>query len=614
MAFSLEEAPIKAERHIAPLSKVEDESKVEVLSETTTSSPIADDSKSPSTVIPENEIKFEEVEPSLSGPVLFSDNDEKAEEEGDRNPKIVFIERLMGLHLSAPLRKPDESDSSVPETEPNSGSSFNSFNNPIDKMNAKWASRLRKFSIPLQSSTDSQPPLPLAQHQNPMLRYAAAAMLSRLVAAAARAQMEAQSREALTNQINRNGKDKDDDTEEEVVPVIVATMRDERPQEPRSLAHMYGRPMPRESMSKSYATPFTTHQHQRQIPAMSSMPQRAFISLPPPQAAHIASREPLSNQRRSETNVQPVVMLALPLQSLESRQSPMSIQIAQSLEQALLNHNQRTQMPFYPTVPYPLPFVRSNYQSASSYAVPVHVPVPVPMNYPSQYYQRSVYQYPAHQAMPAYSHVRPVIEVPVEVPVPYHVPFQVPVSVKANQASDNDLASSERDHIVLLYDAEANHDENDDLETAPSESRLFHTPAGSPKGSLFLNRPLPSIMSPHKMKLWKEFVGAKHAAQPGVRFIPVAVPTQQDEPSQPQENNFGQSSVPQPLPLPPQQSPQQLPQQPQTQPQPQPQLQLQPQQQQPQQPSPPQEVPREERASESEPQPTFFVLAEQEEH
>lgn len=120
------------------------------------------------------------------------------------------------------------------------------------------------------------------------------------------------------------------------------------------------------------------------------------------------------------------------------------------------------------------------------------------------------------------------------------------------------------------------------------------------------------------MKLWKEFVGAKHAAQPGVRFIPVAVPTQQDEPSQPQENNFGQSSVPQPLPLPPQQSPQQLPQQPQTQPQPQPQLQLQPQlqpqQQQPQQPSPPQEVPREERASESEPQPTFFVLAEQEEH
>jgi hypothetical protein len=56
------------------------------------------------------------------------------------------------------------------------------FRNPFDKVNGKWASRMRKFSIPLMQQQQSQPEPP-----NPLLRYAAAAMMTRLLAAAARA-------------------------------------------------------------------------------------------------------------------------------------------------------------------------------------------------------------------------------------------------------------------------------------------------------------------------------------------------------------------------------------------------------------------------------------------
>ena len=530
MAFSIEEAASKAEKHSVPLNGDSSELKnKEVIAESTTSLPLLDDPKTSSTVIPENEFKFEEIQPSLTNSELINNNDEKLEE-GDGNPRIVFIERLMGLHLSAPFRNSQESNSNISEFDgPLVSPPIDAFNQPSDKMNAKWATRMRKFSIPLQP--ENQVPLQIPQQPNPMLRYAAAAMLSRLVAAAAKAQMEAQIRESVTNQINETGKDKDEDVEEEVVPVIVATMKDEKSQVPRSLLHMYGRPVLRESKP----IPFTSHQHQRQIPAMSSMPQRAFVNVP--QVRQVPLREPSPIQRRTGSDPQPfLVMLALPVQPAESRHSPVNIQLPHNPDQSFVNQNQPTHMPFYPTVPYPVPYIKPNHKNTVSYAVPVHVPVPV--NYPFQYHHRPVYQFPAQRPIGAYSQVQPVIEVPVEVPVPYHVPIQVPISVKVNQIPDNELTASDRDQIVLLYQGG-----NEDLDSASSENKLTHAPVGSQKGSFFLNHPMPSIMSPHKMKLWKEYVSEKHAAQPRVRFIPIAVATQTEEASQFHENNFGQPPV-----------------------------------------------------------------------
>lgn len=61
-------------------------------------------------------------------------NDED-KNETDKKPRIVFIERLMGLHVSAPLRQNEaQSGNDEKETE----SEALGPKNPLDKLNAKW--------------------------------------------------------------------------------------------------------------------------------------------------------------------------------------------------------------------------------------------------------------------------------------------------------------------------------------------------------------------------------------------------------------------------------------------------------------------------------------------
>jgi hypothetical protein len=126
-----------------------------------------------------------------------------------------------------------------------------------------------------------------------------------------------------------------------------------------------------------------------------------------------------------------------------------------------------------------------------------------------------------------------VIEIPIEIPIPVHVP--VPVSYQGGQqqsptGADHDASASEAAEQVAIvyYDPEnsAGGDEGqegvDHYEPHTSESHE-NAYAMPPKGFQFMSRPLPDIQSATKLKLWREYVGAKHAAQPGVRYIPVSV-------------------------------------------------------------------------------------------
>lgn len=71
-----------------------------------------------------------------------SNDEEDRGETGDRNPRIVFIERLMGLHVSAPIRQADGQQGSAEEKEPLAESGPNNGpKNPLDKLNAKWVSK-----------------------------------------------------------------------------------------------------------------------------------------------------------------------------------------------------------------------------------------------------------------------------------------------------------------------------------------------------------------------------------------------------------------------------------------------------------------------------------------
>lgn len=272
---------------------------------------------------------------------------------------------------------------------------------------------MRKFSIPLPPTSvgDNQPPQgPLGEQPNPMLRYAAAAMMSRLVAAAARAQMEAQAQDAINHhQINsREGKDKDEESEDETVPVIVASIQDDRaggnggngmPLGQHGMAPMYGRPMtPRGGpMMRGMGNimPFHEHQGMSNVArhAMPSMPQRAYVAPPPPppppaalQGSPVQARSSIMAQRRSSQPV--LVMLALPVgpgSTSESRQSTVSqMQFAPIMSQrSAASHG-----PFYPSVPYTYPV------PGASYAVPIQMPVPMPT------YQRQVlYHYPVQADM-----------------------------------------------------------------------------------------------------------------------------------------------------------------------------------------------------------------------
>lgn len=615
----------------------------------------------------------------LSSALSGSDDEEKGDS-GDRNPRIVFIERLMGLHLSAPLRSASGSEgsslfslnnndadkdssesgsasSSVPAASVNGSSTGSSTvngkdkdkegKNPLDKMNAKWASRMRKFTIPISSSPtnpdyDSSDPInPLSEAgPNPMLRYAAAAMMSRLIAAAARAQMEAQARDAMTNTliVRAEGKDKDEESDEETVPVIVATMRDERMAGPGRLQGlpqppMYGRPMPTGRASSLIRSPLTPQQtnslpsfahhapphHLHHHPLASarslagglpSMNHRTYMSsssIPhgPTSASQISGSTqrgplgPMTIQRRggssgssaagSNPNVQPVlVMLAVPVNSGENGRSSMNgpSNSANYPGYHASPYGRSHVGPFYPTVPYSVPYMRPSYSPApqAAYTVPVHVPVPVSYGPaqapPANYYpaQRPIYHYPVQRSMAtAYSHPRPVIEVPVD--VPYHVPVQVPVTMRASVAahphhvppphppppphhasgmayhphpgfvhpispSDQDPSGSDQDHIVLLYDAEIHNGEGgpgssaDDMDNSASDgSRSSSGPTfiiSRPPTSSSPSSGSQSMVSPNKMKLFRELIAAKQAAaasQPGVRFIPITVGSQEDQAS-----------------------------------------------------------------------------------
>lgn len=171
---------------------------------------------------------------------------------------------------------------------------------------------------------------------------------------------------------------------------------------------------------------------------------------------------------------------------------------------------------------------------------------------------------------------RPVVEVPVEVPVPYHIPITVPVAMRpsGNQVvyghhhGDNDASSSDHDQIVLLYDAELHHT-NDDLESSSSDVAGYQHRSNP---FTTVTRPLPSLISANKMKFWREFAASKHVQPAEQRFIPVAI-------SAPNDADNEQSSV-----------------------------------HFPSGPSPIVEKRAEQLSAESGHQPAFIVLAEQDEH
>jgi len=239
--------------------------------------------------------------------LLANNDDDKSLENGDDsiNHKLVFIERLMGLHLSAPSS--DESKGDEPKKEQDMDLDVSS---PFDKVNAKWASRMRQFSVPLVQEQGMQQQTSGPEQTNPLLRYAAAAMMTRLLAAAARA----------NHQSPIMGKDKDDNNEndEDTVPVLLATMRSNEEGGPiggmRGISgSMYGRPMPRPQLR----SPMVNYQLAQQARMVShSAPQRTFSSPPG------IMRPSLSSSMN--TPMQPVViMLAhVPMQQSESRMGP----------------------------------------------------------------------------------------------------------------------------------------------------------------------------------------------------------------------------------------------------------------------------------------------------
>lgn len=77
------------------------------------------------------------ISPTLLG------NDDEDKNDADKKPRIVFIERLMGLHVSAPLR---QNDGQPAADEKESESEILGPKNPLDNLNAKWVSRNQKWS------------------------------------------------------------------------------------------------------------------------------------------------------------------------------------------------------------------------------------------------------------------------------------------------------------------------------------------------------------------------------------------------------------------------------------------------------------------------------------
>jgi hypothetical protein len=531
MAFSLEDsASLNSESRIGSVPGEGSQSTPESTSEspvTTTFLPSTEETPVTVTVLPEdNDKKLDESDQNNDQNPTFviasndEEEDNKSSENGDEktNPRLVFIERLMGMHFSAPLngQQPDKEreENSALENGPQLP-----FKNPFDKVNGKWASRMRKFSIPLMQQQQSQPEPP-----NPLLRYAAAAMMTRLLAAAARAHENGP----------MMGKDKDDDSDDETVPVLLATMRSnepEREQFGRPMPPMYGRPMPRPAMMRPPMRPPIKYIQPQARMASSNVPQRVFATHMMPQ------RSPL--MQRPLPPYQPVlVMLAhvpMPVQMAESRMG------VSHVAPNPYYGSQQHSMPIYPQVPYALPMGFHPMQRPimpMEAQTPVHVPVHIPV----ASYNRPVYHAPyqtgpyQRQSVPS----RPIIEIPIEIPIPVHVP----IPVQHHNDVDHDTSASDAEQVAIVYfDPEGNDGPNDhevsdhsEPQTSESNENVYRVGSGQ-KGYPFLSRPLPDTQSATKMKLWREYVGAKQASNPGVRYIPVAVA---NDDSQSQAGHYSQ--------------------------------------------------------------------------
>ena len=565
MSFPLDDV-IQSKSEKSILMGVPGESAAVVLTETTTSSSgsaasaaneavnneSVDGETGPTTTA--SSAKESDKDMPAEGAILIgSDEEDKSLDENDQ--RIVFIERLMGLHLTSP------NESQGPENMSNTnGETTND-----QRKRSKWESRTQR----LPSASDNSPDSMRSQmdvQPHPMLRYAAAAMMSRLIAAAARAQMESQAREAAM--LRGGAKDKDDDVEEESVPVLLASLRSNDPSEgmrnmrssASSATHMYGRP----SLPRSARGPLggptqrmSSVQHQRFVPPPTSQNHPLLQQLQALQVLSALQRM----QRQRETVMSPesrpgekgspaLVMVAIPIQSQESRQ-----QAQQVYPQAYMQPQYRSYYPYaapYATYPSYRPIAHP--APSQSYAMPIHAVPPPPSHYayrPSPYSHAATY--PTHaltrsQALhPAYSQVRPVIEVPVEVPIPYHVP--VPVAAYPAQTlhahgphalpihgdvsrGDADNSASDSDQIVLFYDAELQNDNensdnsgnsNDDLQSSASEHRIMHTMSGKSHSFLSSGHQLPMNPSQTKLKLFREAMNQKYAARPGVRYLPTGI-------------------------------------------------------------------------------------------
>ena len=542
------------------------------------------------------------------------DSDSASNKSNNDDQRIVFIERLMGLHLNA---SPSEEVPSAPHTDDDEESRGN---------RVKWSSSSRVRKFPGSEIGEGIP--------HPMLRYAAAAMMSRLIAAAARAQMEAQAREqammmrSLMSE-RTSGKDKDDmsEAEEESVPVLLASLRSERTVSPMS---MYGRPAmsSRNSrgpldigMPSSRSRMMMMSSNGIQSPAFHPLLQHlqtlqaltAIQRLQHSQSVRggrsrdsidrLGSEGIMMIERASSgpSDRPAMVMLAIPMgersESLMSGQQklfyPPSPVRSYDPYSAYRPMSHSYPMHAYPSYqPYHVAYPPPMHPSAS-YGYPVHHAPPMSRSghypHPHSYHPHSYAAphmtfaathsrgvHPHHQSQ-SYHQGRPVIEVPIEVPVPVHVPVPVPYPshevsgplsaqtayhglpahtvvgaaaavaagrVAGEEHSSNDNAPSDSDQIVLFYDADAqnenegphnagnngqNHqDSGDDLQSSASEHKMF---AASKAHAFLSSHPMVSGSNPsiNKMKLFREMMSQKHASQPGIRYLPVAVQSEVEQ-------------------------------------------------------------------------------------
>jgi len=618
---------------------------------TTTSAPILvvpddkDDKAEKESVTTSNNQAINETGSPAEGTITItaSSSSSSDDEEKEDDQRIVFIERLMGLHLAAgPLGAGEEKESE-------------SSSDKEEGKRVRWSSTSRVVkkvpptiseSIIMSGPADNDQPIP-----HPMLRYAAAAMMSRLIAAAARAQMEAQAREAIMMGGSRpSGKDKDDDIDEESVPVLLASLRPSASEEmpathrgyhghhDRRDRHMYGRPSFHHGIRNSRGPLDLDFPPPPSRMMMGGSGLGRSILPPGPmgqgpvnpmihqlQALQILSAIQRMRQREemraspSEMRSGPaLVMLAIPIQGDQRMEGPIPVRSPpppqyRSYYGPYSPGYAAYHRPSYgPSYAHPPP---QPIHPAASYGYPVHAVPPPPRHhgYPAHhgYYQGypqphhpyplpSAHQYhhlppppaqyPHHQpsrhqaSVPAYSNVRPVIEVPVEVPIPVHVPVPVPYPAATtghassghagiHQEGADGQNGGDSDQIVLLYDADINegHEEGaqnsnlnnhqigqlgrgssgasqvsqpqdqngDDLQSsASSESKIIYG-----KSHAFLSTSSVPMVNPSaaKMKLYREMMAQKHASQPGIRYMPVSMSSEVERPQ------FGQGGQQQPV-------------------------------------------------------------------